>query len=240
MGTTDNAELATERLEAHRVALLERRRCPDCAEHRPARELLAGEPCPHCGTAGLAAQMPLERRVELALGPARSRRLVGYVAVGTAAAIAGWVPLLATVTTLVAMIAMRRTLTRGAGGWLSPRRRAVTKLLLRQWLVIAALGMLLLDQMATLLPIPGWPVRIVSAVVAAALYVEVSLLILRDRLARDQRSPALDLGEWLLPAAATLAMLGAAAAAAALLIASFEVIAASFGWLVTVLGIAPG
>lgn len=181
--------------------------------------------------------MDLERRVELALGPARSRRVAGYVAVGVAAAVAGWVPLLATLTTLVALLVMRRAITRGAGGWLSPKRRATTKLLLRQWLVIAAFSMLLLDELATLLPIPGWPVRVVSAVGAAALYVEVSLVILRDRLRRDQHSPHLQLGEWLLPALATLLMLGAALAAAATLVLAYEVIAASFGWLTDALGL---
>lgn len=181
--------------------------------------------------------MPLERRLELALGHARSRRWLGYVAVGVAAAIAGWVPLLATLTTLIAMIAMRRTITRGASAWLSPKRRATTKLLLRQWLVLSALGMLVLDEVATLLPIPGWPVRIVSAVCAAAVYVEVSLVILRNRLARDQRSAELQIGEWLLPALATVAVLLAALGAAAMLVGAYEAIAASFVWIAEMVGI---
>lgn len=238
VATTTNPEgVATDRLEVHRVALLARHRCSACAEHRPTRELLAGEDCPHCGAPGVTSTMPLERRLELALGPARSRRLVGYVAVGVAAVVAGWMPLLATLTTLVAMVVMRRAITRGASAWLSPKRRAVTKLLLRQWLVIAALGMLLLDEIATLLPIPGWPVRVVSAIAAAALYVEISLVILRDRLARDQRSAELQLGEWLLPALATLAMLGAAVGAAAALIVAYEVIVQSFGFVAGMLGV---
>jgi hypothetical protein len=220
-----------ERWETHRTALLSRRRCPSCAEHRPARELLAGEPCPHCGSPNLSASLPAERRIALALGSVRKRRFIGYALVGAAAAIAGLVPLLATVTTVVAMILLRRAILRGASNWLSPKRRATTKLLLRQWLVIAALIMLVVDEVATVLPFPGWPIRIGSAVVAAAIYVEVALIILRDRIRQDQRSPDLQIWEWLAPVVAATVMVGAAAGAAALFVGAYEVIAMTFGWL---------
>lgn len=221
----------TDRLERHRTALLARRRCPACAEHRPARELLAGEPCPHCAAPNLASTMAADRRIELALAPARRRRLIGYLLVGGAAAIAGIVPLLATVTTVMAMIILRRTILRGATDWLSPKRRVTTKLFLRQWLVIAALLMLVIDEIATLLPIPGWPIRVGSAALSAALYVEVALVMLRGRIARDQRSAELDVWEWLLPLFATAGLIGAAVAAAAMFLGAYEVVTMTFAWL---------
>jgi ribosomal protein L37AE/L43A len=228
---------ATERLERHRLGLIARHRCPDCAEHRTTRELIAGGACPHCGK-GAGVAMDLERRLELALGKARTHRLVAYLAVGAAAVVAGWLPLLATLTTLIAMLVMRRSLLRGATAWLSPRRRVVTKLLLRQWMVICALLMLLIDEIVTLLPIPGWPLRVLSAVAAAALYAEISLIIANARIRRDERSPELDVWEWLLPVGGALAMLLAAGAAAATLVAAYAALDGAFGWVMGLVGVA--
>jgi len=218
----------TQRLEEHRSLLLAQRRCPACAEHRPARALLRGEACPHCQTAGLTPHLTHERRLELALGSLRQKRLVGYFLTAAAAVVGGLVPMVATLTTVAAMLLMRRALFHDATAWLSPSRRVTTKLFLRQWLVVSTLLMLIADQVATLLPLPGWPLRVLSAVGAVALYVEVSLGIVDNRLRRDQTSPKLQTGEWLLPLLTAFGMLLAAVAAAALVAAAYAAVGSVF------------
>lgn len=223
------------RLEEHRGALVAQRRCPACAEHRQARDQLGGRACPHCETDGFIAHLPIERRITLALGRLRRRRYVGYGLTAAAAAVGGLVPLVATVTTLVAMILLRRALFHDATTWLSPRRRVATKLLLRQWLVLSTLLMLVADEMATLVPLPGWPLRVVGAVGAVGLYTEVSLRIIENRLRRDQETKTLQTSEWLLPLAAAIAMVLAAVAAAAMLVAAYAAATSVFdrleGWI---------
>lgn len=227
--------MTTQRLEAHRAVLLAQRRCPACAEHRPARALLRGEACPHCEASGLVSHLSLERRIELALGSLRRKRLVGYFLTAAAAAVGGIVPLVATLTTVLAMLLMRRALFHDATAWLSPSRRVATKPFLRQWLVLSTLIMLVADQAATLLPVPGWPLRVLSAVGTVALYVEVSLRIVENRLRRDQSSPQLQAGEWLLPLLTTLGMLLTAVAAAAMVAAAYAAVQWIFdgvqGWI---------
>lgn len=183
----------------------------------------------------MTAHLSLERRLALALGPSRRHRWLGYLLAAGAAVAGGVLPFVATLTALLAMLLMRRALFRDATAWLSPKRRVTTKLFLRQWLVLSTLLMLVADEVATLLPLPGWPLRIVSAVAAIALYVEVSLRIVENRLRRDQVSSDLQTGEWLLPLSTTVGMLLAAAAAAAMVVAVVAATRSLFdgieGWL---------
>ena len=93
-------------------------------------------------------------------------------------------------------------------GWLSPRRRLVTRLSLRLWLVAVAVSTLVVHELLTFLPGINLAAKPIAAWVMMAAFVEVGLRGLRGRLLRDQESTDLDMWEWMIPLGLLSAVVG--------------------------------
>ena len=168
-------------LYPHRQRLLQRRRCPQCAEQVPPRTILAGADCPHCGAPlRLAGAADHAEEVLAAIRSGWSRaRVPVYAGVLVAAFLAGWIPWLSTAVTAVAMVLANIMLIRRPLKWLPAGRRTLTRFLLRVWLFGLVLVSILLNTVAAaLIPALGAG-AVLSAVIGlftTFLYVEGALM----------------------------------------------------------------
>lgn len=205
-------------VEDHGLALLLRQRCPACAEVVAPAVALHAQPCPACGTRPLAlAGLNITERLDKLADTWRARRpwIYGLTALG--AALGGTLPLVAALATLGGLVAARFGVLQPALRWLSPQRRVLTGLAVRLWLLAVAGAALVLHEILTLLPGIGLLLHVVVALAATLAYVEGALVVVRDRLRRDQRGPRLDTWEWALPAG--LALTSAALTAVGVMLA---------------------
>lgn len=172
---------ADDSLFLHRQRLLQRRRCPHCAERVPARAILRGEACSKCGqpltlaNSGDHAQDVLDAVRE----GWNQARVPVYAAVLIAAFLAGWVPWLGTAVTAVAMVLANVLLIRRPLQWLAHGRRMATRFLLRLWLVALVLASLALNTLAAPLIAAFGAGAVIAGFVGLAttfLYVEGALL----------------------------------------------------------------
>ena len=163
-----------------------------CAERVPARVLLRGEQCPRCqastrlpGTEDRAAQ------VLAAISKGwREARMTVYGAVVLATFLSGWVPMLASLVTALAMVTANYLLIRRPLRWLPPVPRALTRLLSRLWFVTLVLLGIALNAVAALFITAGGAGAIASAVIGAGstyCYVEGSLWLVARGVARAAR-----------------------------------------------------
>ena len=179
----------------HKQRLLQRRRCPACAERAPARRILRGLPCAHCGeTMRVSGSEDRAAEVLAAIshGWETARKQV-YAAVLLANFLSGWVPLLASVVTAGAMLAANVLLIRRPLRWLPPVQRAATRFGSRLWLVVLLMGSFVLHTLAAPL-IAAWGLGAVASgvvgTISTYLYVEGSLWLIRRAVAhaaRDRR-----------------------------------------------------
>lgn len=172
---------APDPLYAHRQRLLQRRRCPQCAEQVTSRAILAGSDCASCGAPlRIAGADDHGQEVLAAIRKGWSRaRIPVYAGVLVAAFLAGWVPWLSTAVTAVAMVVANILLIRRPLKWLPTGRRTVTRLLLRVWLLALVLVSLALNTFAApLIPAlgAGAALSAVIGLVTTFLYVEGALM----------------------------------------------------------------
>jgi hypothetical protein len=117
--------------EEHELALLLSGRCRRCAELVPGGTALRGRPCARCGEETLPSAT--DRTVLHALHEERAtvRLWVAVVAVGVAALVAGWFPVLNSLLIAAALVWVRFTVVRPTLRLLTPRRRLVSRWTLR-------------------------------------------------------------------------------------------------------------
>ena len=224
-------------LEAHRSELLLRRRCGDCAERVPAGAVLGGGTCPSCASEiTFVTADNVEERINQMLGRWGARRWVIYGLTALGALLTGFFPLAASLVTLVALLVMRHAVLRGALGWLGPKRRMATKMMLRQWMVLVALAGLLADQLLRLIPIGGIFGKMAVALALAVLFLESSLRFAAGRIRREVRGAALDSWEWALPLALVVLMVLAALAVMAVGMWVIGLLGSSMTWLMGLIG----
>ena len=157
------------RLSRHRLALALRHRCGACAERVAAAALLRSEPCNHCNqTVAWTEAVDVDHRIEQIASPWRRKRWWIYGLLALAALVTGAVPLVASLLTLAALVAVRYLVLRPTLAWLSPKRRALTKLLLRQALVLVGLTAVVVEEALTLVPLAGWALKVIVLVGAVA------------------------------------------------------------------------
>ncbi len=190
-----------DRLARHENALLAAGRCRACAEPVAPRAIVRGDDCPRCGA-------PLTWNADGAASDAfeavvrrwRARAVVIYTVAGAASLIGGNVPLLHAILTFTALLLVNVGLLRGALGWLTGARALFARVGVRLLFAAIAASNLFLDLL--LLPLPG--VRAVvlagAGLVSLLLFVELSLWMLRTRLAWDRAHAPLKVLEWILPA----------------------------------------
>jgi hypothetical protein len=209
-------------VDAHRRALLLRRRCGTCAECVGPAVLLRGEPCPHCGSVARWPSTASESLLDALAARWRRRRWVVYGLLALSTGLTGFLPVIPTLVAAVFMIALRHTLMREPLKWFGPPRRLVTGINLKLWLVSVAALTLVATTLLSLVPFANVPLNAVACLATTALFVEVSLVYLRDRLRREATGGAgLDAWEWGVPAllaglALVTTAMGVAAVAATL------------------------
>jgi len=223
--------------QAHRTALLLRHRCGECAEQVEAAKVLRAEDCAHCGSRlAFVVKGEAEPWIDSVLATWRGRRwlIYGLTAFGTL--LAGFLPLAATLVMLVALLLTRHALLRTAVGWLGPKRRITTKLIVRMAMVLTAMLALLADQVLSLVPALGIVAKAVVAVVLTVVFLETSLRFVVGRIRREQRGPELDIWEWLLPLLLLLMLLATTAAVVFVFLWVINLLQGSFAWLLGLLG----
>lgn len=217
---------AFDALSLHRRELATRGRCPYCAEHVGAVEVLRGKPCSRCGTSlaytGLGSPDAIIARLNEQWG---RWRYVAFPLIAAATAVAGVVPLLGGIVRLAAMVLIHVVFVRRPLLWLSMKRRIAAKITLRLYLLALALLGLLID--AIVAPFLGVNALVtgVTSVVVAVLYAEGSLAFICARMRQESRGAPLALWEWAVPGALLFILLGAAAALVAAIAAMVNVVA---------------
>jgi hypothetical protein len=230
-------DTVSDAIASHHRALLLARRCNHCAERIPAGVALTGTSCPHCNDAiRWPALDDPDARIEALMTVWRRRRWWVYGLVAGASFLTGSLPLVATGITIVALLVMRHTVLRAPLAWLSPRRRVVMRLHLRQWLALVAVMALVANELLTLLPLVNMPVKMLVSLGSAALYLETSLRYVKGRLRRDQRGPELDAWEWALPLAMLVLLMAGCIAVVATFWLVFELLEQGLGWLGSLVG----
>jgi len=119
------------------------------------------------------------------------------------------IPLLPAALMALSLALAHLVLVREPLGWLSPVRRIVTKLSFKLVIATVSIGTLVVNVL--LLPFLGVNnlVALVVGVIGAAIYVELALVWIGNRLQREARRPGLDWWEWAIPGAAFTALFGA-------------------------------
>jgi hypothetical protein len=201
----------------HRQELLRRRRCGWCAEQVAARLVLAGGACPHCDTA-LYPRQDMDPEAMVAALARRWHRWKwlawGLIAVGTF--IGGFFPIAAGLVLFAGLVGLHLGLVRKPLKWLSAGRRFTTRFMLRLLLALLSFVNLVISALAPLLPGLGALVVAVCSVLSAALYTELALRLITNRLRRETSTERLDAWEWALPAALLGGLLLAAVSMVAL------------------------
>jgi len=186
----------------HQRRLVERRRCPHCAEFQPSVTWMAGGRCGRCGESLTLLASEDHAAVVLARlsRDARTTRVVAYGGVAVANLVIGWMPILGTLVTAVGMVIANLWLVRRPTTWLPVQHRMLVRLLVRAWFVV----MLAVSVEANLIAAPliavlglGIAVSTGSAVLVTLLYVEGALWLVRRRVHRAVARPHGDWG-WLL------------------------------------------
>ncbi|MEN0063395.1 MAG: hypothetical protein AAGA48_14685 [Myxococcota bacterium] len=196
-------------LLVHQRRLIERRRCPHCAELQPRVTWFQGGTCRYCG--GSLTLVASEDHVKLLLArlnrDARTTRIVAYGGVFIATLIVGWVPVFTSVITAVGMVIANLWLVRRPTASLPVQHRMLVRLLVRAWFVV----MLALSVEANLIAAPliaflglGIAVSTGSQVLVTGLYVEGALWLVRRRVHRAVARPDGDWGWLALPVGAGL------------------------------------
>ncbi|MEO0603058.1 MAG: hypothetical protein AAF211_16585, partial [Myxococcota bacterium] len=93
-------------LLVHQRRLVERRRCPHCAELQPAVTWLQGGTCRRCGASQTLLASEDHARTLLAslARDARVTRVFAYGGVFVGNVVVGWVPMLSSVVTALGMV----------------------------------------------------------------------------------------------------------------------------------------
>ncbi len=200
-------------LSLHRRELTTLGRCPFCAEHVGALEVLRGRPCSHCGMdlsrTGLCSPDEIIARLREQWG---RWRYVAFPLIAVATAIAGLVPLLGGLVRLVGMVIIHLVFVRRPLRWLSMRRRLTTKTTLRLYLAALALLGLLVDALAA--PLLGVSALVSGgiSVIIAVIYAEGSLAFICGRMDAEARGEGLTWWEWAIPGALIFVMISCTAA----------------------------
>jgi hypothetical protein len=191
----------------HHDALLERGRCGQCAELAPRVAILRARTCAHCGGAlRIRGSRSVLERLE---ARGRGVRVAAAVAVGIGHAVAGLVPMLASIVTALALLAANLFVVRAGLSWLPFARRLWTRLTLK--LLFAALVCVSLVANVVVAPLFGFGSLVLGLLGTATfvVYLEAASALLRKRLELQARGAPVTLGEWGLPAG-MLTGLGAA------------------------------
>lgn len=225
-------------LSVHRRELTTLGRCPYCAEHVGALQVLRGRPCTHCGAdlsqTGLGSPDEMIALLKKRWGRWRT---IAFPLIALATAIAGIVPMLGGGVRLVAMIVIHLIFVRRPLRWLSMQRRLATKTTLRLYLAALALLGFLADALA----VPLFGVNaVVSGVVSvfiAVIYAEGSLSFICGRMNAEARGDGLAWWEWALPGGLfflmisfTVALVAVMAGMARLAAMLPEIVASLTGW----------
>ena len=172
----------SESTMVHRQRLLQRRRCPRCAERVSARAVLKGAACRHCG-ADLRLHDSDDHAADV-LGAIQAgwtrARLAVYAAVVGATFLTGWVPLLAGAVNALGLILTNLVLIRRPLKWLPPGRRMTTRFLVRSWLLVLILAAIAMNTLAApLIPVvgSGAVLSAITGLVTTFLYVEGALML---------------------------------------------------------------
>lgn len=208
--------------EAHQRALMMQRRCPHCAEEVPPGAIFGNRPCPSCGMAVVwPAGEQLASVIDRVESLWRKRRWWIYTLVGSSVALTGVLPIVPTVLAVGILIAVRLTLLREPLQWFSPGRRFTTRFALKLWMVFVGCVTLLANALLNLFPGVNIVLKALVSLAMAALFVEIAVVFLRNRLHREaQHGPALQWWEWGLP----VGMLGSVVVASVGAIASMVVV----------------
>jgi hypothetical protein len=205
-------------LSLHRRELTTLGRCPCCAEHVGALQVLRGRPCSHCGTdlsrTGLCSPDEIVARLRERWG---KWRYVAFPLIAVATAVAGFVPLLGGLVRLVGMVIIHLVLVRRPLRWLSMRRRLTTKTTLRLYLAALALLGLLADALAA--PLFGVNALVSGgiSVLIAVIYAEGSLAFICGRMNAEARGAALAWWEWAVPGVLLFVMISCTVALVAVI-----------------------
>ncbi|MBX2800240.1 MAG: hypothetical protein KTR31_21350 [Myxococcales bacterium] len=199
---------------AHKRRLLQRRRCPHCAERAGPGDVLYGQACRSCGRP-LRLEGTEDHLMELLTairqGWAR-RRLLVYGAVLGATFIAGWIPFLSAVATAVAMLLANLLLVRRPLMWLPLAQRFVTRFAVRAWLLFLLVCTVVLNTLAaTALFAPGVgpAVSAVTGLASTFLYIEGALWMVQRSVLWSVDSPTGGRNVLLVPVVGTVAFLAA-------------------------------
>ena len=228
-------------LSRHRRELTILGRCPCCAEHVGALQVLRGRPCAHCGTdlsrTGLCSPDEIIAHLRERWG---RWRFVAFPLIAIATAMAGFVPLLGGLVRVVGMVIIHLAFVRRPLRWLSMRRRLTTKTTLRLYLAALAMLGLLVDALAA--PLFGVNALVSGgvSVIIAVIYAEGALAFICGRMNAEARGEALTWWEWAIPGVLILLMISCASALVAaiagmvkLLTMVPEIVAGLTGWLGT-------
>jgi hypothetical protein len=185
----------------HHQALLATGRCGWCAEALAPALVLRGGVCPSCAR---VIHTSNERDAAAVIARVRGQwgrwRWPVYACVGLGVGLASFVPLGAPVAYALAMVLTHLFVVRRPIRWLGVGRRLATRLTLK--LALALLTLVHLVVSVTVYPFVGVGQAVVGVVacLSAVVYVEGSLWLVGNRLAREGVSGSLDRWEWCLPA----------------------------------------
>lgn len=194
----------------HTRLLLQRRRCPHCAETVSSAVVLRGGTCGRCQReVHSVAGVDVEDVIEAIRKDWRRWRWPVYLLVFIAQAATSWIPVAPAILMFVSLIAVELLMIRRPLRWLSVRRRIVSRASLR----LSAAVITIIDLLLNLVLLPLIGVNVLTIGVVGTLlvvgYVEVSLAVASNRLRREARAPGLDWWEWSVPAFLILLVFGA-------------------------------
>jgi uncharacterized protein (DUF983 family) len=179
-------------LREHQQALIQRQRCPRCAERAPASRILRGETCGRCGVRlRLDASDDHAREVLVALqaGWEKTRILV-YGSVLVATFLTGLVPMVAAVATTIAMTLANVLLIRNPLQWLPPTRRVWSWLRIDAWFAILTVVSFVLNAVAATMLVAAGAGAMLSAFTGfliTLLYIEGALSLVASEVERASK-----------------------------------------------------
>ena len=182
----------------HQNALLERQRCGRCAESIPALLALRGGHCPHCESE-VSWRFDADPSATIAASW-RWRATVLYVLLGVGSMLASTIPLLESAVFVGALFFAHFGILRPGLRWLSGGRRIFARISLKLLAALIAAANLVLDVLFAPLVLFRAPILAVVSVVGLMLYLELSMAILRRRIALDREGRPLGPAEWGVPA----------------------------------------
>ena len=230
--TTPTSGLSDEAREAHRRALMLKRRCPSCAEPVNNKVLLRGQPCANCG---LVAQWSMRPDAEGIIEGVEARwhrtRLILYGVLAVAALVVSFLPVAGSVALIVAQVAAWLLVVKGTTRWFGPARRATTRFALKLWMVLIGLFGIAALEALTVAAGFNLVLKPVLSVLTLLIFVETSLWFIRGRLKEEAAGTSLRWWEWALPAGLVFGVAGAGALAALSMFALITVAQSALQWL---------